>query len=378
VKLKFSGYKSWAMLFAFMLSATATMSSSVMAQEGEPQVIDQVVAQVNNDVVTLSRVRREMKEAIKARVQQGGMSEQQATEDVAHRQPELIASLINEQLLLQKGKELDMTQDVEAEVNRRILEEANRQGLKTLAELETALRQVQLDINEIRSTLRTEVMKSFVIQREVDAKIFYGLSQDELKKYFDAHRDKFRKPESVTISEIFLSLAGKPPAEVQARAAQLVAQARGGADFGALAAANSEREDGGVRIATQTKGKVGTFEVPSLREDIAAAIKNTKAGAVADPLRTDEGYQILRVDERLPGSEPTFNENRVREAITIERSEKNRKDYLQKLRDEAYIKISDEYRAAVEPLLNIKPATPSAAASTNSNTNNKKSETKRP
>src|SRR5215210_3959406 len=118
------------------------MPVSVSAQEGEPQVIDQVVAQVNNDVITLSRVKRELKEAVEARVQQG-MPEQQATEDVARRQPELIASLINEQLLLQKGKELDLTQEVEAEVNRRILEEGKRQGLKTMAELEAAMREAK-------------------------------------------------------------------------------------------------------------------------------------------------------------------------------------------------------------------------------------------
>jgi peptidyl-prolyl cis-trans isomerase SurA len=372
VKLKSSGHASWALLLAFVISAF--VSVPVMAQEGEPQVIDQVVAQVNNDVITLSRVRRELKEAVKARVQQGGMNEQQATEDVMRRQSELIASLINEQLLLQKGKELDMTQEVEAEVNRRIMEEGQRQGIKTVAELEAAMKDINLDINEIRSTLRIEIMKSFVIQREVDYKVFYGFSQDEVKKYYEAHRDKFRKPESVTISEIFLSLAGKPEAEVRAHAAQLVTQARGGADFGALAAANSEREDGGVRIATQTKGKVGTFEVPSLRDDIAAAVKNTKAGGVSDPLRTDEGYQILRVDERVAGSDSVYNENRVREAMTMERSEKERKDYLQKLRDEAYIKISEEYRAGVEPLLNLKPSAPPAAASTGT----KKSDNKRP
>jgi peptidyl-prolyl cis-trans isomerase SurA len=371
VKFKFSGL-SWAILSAFILSAC--MSSPVLAQEGEPQVIDQVVAQVNNDVITLSRVRRELREAIKARVQQGA-SEQQATEEVTRRQPELIASLINEQLLLQKGKELDLTADVEAEVNRRILEEGQRQGIKTLGELEAAMRQAGLDPAEVRSTLRTEIMKSFVVQREVDAKVFYGLGQDEVKKYYEAHRERFRKPESVTLSEIFLSLAGKPEAEVRARAAQLVAQARGGADFAALAAANSEREDQGVRIGTQTKGKVGTFEVPSLREDIANAIKNTPAGSVTDPVRTDEGYQILRVDQRTPGSDATFNENRVREAITIERSEQNRKDYLKKLREEAYIKIADDYRASVEPLLNI---TPKAAASSTVNTTTKKSDTKKP
>lgn len=375
MKLNKSGHRaSWALLLAFVFSAFMAGASTAMGQESEPQVIDQVVAQVNNDVITLSRVRRELKEAIKARVQQGGMTEQQATEDVMRRQSELIASLINEQLLLQKGKELDMAQEVEAEVNRRIMEEGQRQGIKTIAELEAAMREINLDINEIRSTLRTEIMKSFVVQREVDYKVFYGFSQDEVKKYYEAHRDKFRKPESVTLSEIFLSLAGKPEAEVRARAAQLVAQARSGADFAALAAANSEREERGVRVATQTKGKVGTFEVPALRDDIAAAVKNIKAGSVSDPVRTDEGYQILRVDDRTPGSDSVFNENKVREVMTMERSDKERKEYLQRLRDEAYIKISEEYRAGVEPLLNIKSSAPPAAASTG----NKKSDTKRP
>ena len=65
---------------------------------------------------------------------------------------------------------------------------------------------------------------------------------DELKKYFQEHQDKFRKPENVTISEIFLSSAGKNEAEVKARALELVRQLRAGADFAKVAAANSERE----------------------------------------------------------------------------------------------------------------------------------------
>ena len=363
---------SLAVFAAAFLSAFITPTAA-LGQEGEPQVVDQVIVQVNNDVITLSRIRRELKEAIKARTQQG-VTEQQATEELSKRQPELIASLINEQLLLQKGKEIDLTAEVEAEVNRRILEEGKRQGITSIGALEEAMRQAGLDPAEIRATLRSEIMKSFVIQREVDAKIFYGLSLDELKKYYETHRDTFRKPESVTLSEIFLSLAGKPEAEVRARALQLIAQARGGADFGALAASNSEREDRGVRIATETKGKVGTFEVPSLRADIASAIQNTKVGGVTEPIRTDEGYQILRVDERTPGSEPVYNENRVREAMTMERSEKERGMYLQTLRNEAYIKIADEYRDAVEPLLKINTK-PAAAATT---TTTKKSDNKKP
>ena len=49
-------------------------------------------------------------------------------------------------------------------------------------------------------------------------------------------------------------------------------------------------------------GKVGLLIVSDLRPDIAAAIKNVKAGAVTDPFKTDEGYQILRVDTRTAGS----------------------------------------------------------------------------
>jgi parvulin-like peptidyl-prolyl isomerase len=173
----------------------------------------------------------------------------------------------------------------------------------------------------------------------------------------------------VELSEIFLGLAGKQEADVKARATQLVAQLRGGADFGALATAYSER-------GAQTKGKVGLFPVPDLRPDVAGAIKNVPKGGVSDPLRTDEGYQILRVDDRTPGSSAaTFNENQVREAITRERSQKAREDYLQSLRNDAYLKISESYRAAVEPLLKILPP---AAVTKGSSKKDKKDKNNKP
>jgi ribosomal 50S subunit-recycling heat shock protein len=122
-----------------------------------------------------------------------------------------------------------------------------------------------------------------------------------------------------------------------------------------VASANSEREDHGKRVALETGGYVGQFEVPSLRQDIADAIKNVQAGAVSDPVKTGDGYQIFRVDERSAGSDATvFSENHVREAMTIERGPKAHEDYLQNLRNEAYIKLAPSYVAGVLPLLKIK------------------------
>jgi peptidyl-prolyl cis-trans isomerase SurA len=370
-KLTFLAY---AFSVAFVLLALVPLRA--YAQEGELQVVDEVIAQVNDDVITLSMLKRESKERLET-LKQNGMPEQKANEEIAARQAELIATLVNEQLLLQKGKELELSNEVEAEVNRRMAEVAKEQGIPSIEKLDQAMRESGLDPALTRATLRTEIMKQMVIQSEVDRKLYFGLTLDELHKYFDAHKTAFLKPESIVISEIFLSYAGKNEADVKARAIELVAQLRAGADFAALAAANSEREMNGVRTAPQNKGKVGRFEVPALREDIATTTKNVKVGGVSDPLRTGDGYQIFRVDERTPGSTTaTFNENQVREAIAIERSVKERESYLQNLRNEAYIKISDNYRENVEPLLKLnRPAaakTDDSAAAKDSGKKNKK------
>jgi peptidyl-prolyl cis-trans isomerase SurA len=349
VKSKLSAF-AWtaAALTALLLTVTPVAT----AQEGEPVIIDSVIAQVNSDVIMLSTLKRESKEAIDSFKQQG-VPEQKAREEVMNRQPELIASLINELLLVQKGKELNLTEDVETEVNREMLRVMTSQGFKTINEMEEAMRREGVDPASVRQTLRTQYMKNAVLGREVDSKIYYGSSEEELKKYYNTHRDKFRKPEVVTLSEIFLSLAGKPEAEVRARAVQLLAQLRAGADFGTLAAANSERMDqAGTRVATQNKGKVGTFPVPDLRAEFVTALKGVPAGGITDIIRSDEGLQILRVDERTGGGDAeAFDENKVREAITVERREKERADYLKKLRQDAYIKLAEDYKATVGPLL---------------------------
>ncbi|HEY3581143.1 MAG TPA: peptidyl-prolyl cis-trans isomerase [Pyrinomonadaceae bacterium] len=362
MKLKYLAVAAMVLVFA----------GSAFAQEGETQVVDEVVAQVNDDVITLSMLKKETQERIEA-LKQNGMTEQQARDEVNKHQAELIATLINEKLLLQKGKELDLANDIEAEVNRRMLQIAQEQGINSIEKLYQAMRESKLDPDEVRRTMRTEMMKQAVFQQEVDRKIYLGFSTDEVKKYYDAHQDKFRKPESIKLSEIYLSTNGKDEAAVKARIMELVTQIRAGADFAALAAANSEREKNGTRTAPQDKGYVGEFDVPSLREDLVGALKDVKVGGVTEPIRTPEGYQILRVDARTPGGDaPTFNDNRVREAMLGERQQKEREDYLQNLRNEAFIKVTDSYRASVEPLLKLKQSATAKAPEKSDNKKNKK------
>jgi peptidyl-prolyl cis-trans isomerase SurA len=330
---------------------------TAMAQEGEVTVVDEVVAQVNDDVITLSMLKREMKERVDALKQERKMTDQQANEEVSKHQAELIATLINERLLLQKGKELDLATEIEAEVNSRMLEIARGQGINSIEKLYDAMRQSGIDPVGVRETMRAEMMKQAVMQQEVDRKTYLSYTPAAVKAYFEAHKDQFRKPESVSLSEIYLSSESKDDAAVKARATELVAQLRAGADFKAVAGANSEREKNGKRTAPDDGGDVGSFDVPSLREDLQTLIKDMKAGSVTDPVKTPDGYQILKVTARTPaGTTPTFNDNQVRQAMLAQDQDKERDAYLVNLRNEAFIKVSDTYRDSVEPLLKLNVA----------------------
>ena len=354
---------SAALLLAAFLAPTLVSAQ----EEGVPRVIDEVIAQVNADVITLSMLKKDMAEGIEALQQQRGLTAQQATEEISKRRAEIIATLVNEQLLIQRGKEMGMNEDVEAEVNRRMLDVAKRENLKSLALLEQAMRESKIDPASVRATMRTEIMKTWVLGREVDQKIFYGLTESEVKNYYEAHKDKFRKPETLVLSEIFLSTVGKDPKEVRARAEKLAEQLRAGADFGALAMVHSERELDGKRTAPESKGKLGTYAMSDIsKEDVANALKNVKAGGITSPIDADGGIILLRVDERTPAGEATYDENKVREAITVTRMEKERKTYMENLRRDAYIEVAKDYQADVLPLLKVEPqksastATPAA------------------
>ncbi|MDQ3801062.1 MAG: peptidyl-prolyl cis-trans isomerase [Acidobacteriota bacterium] len=328
----------------FLIALLVFPAFSTFAQESEPVVIDEVVAQVNEGVVTLSRIKREMKEMTDTLVRQGKTPEA-AKAEVESRQGELIANIINEELILQKGKELGV--DVEGDINQRFLQIMKEQNIKTLEALKGEMRKAGIDPDELREMWRKQITRDYVLQREVDSKIYFGLTGKEVKDYYEKNKAKFSKPETVSLSEIFLSFAGRDESAVMEKAKQIVAQLRGGADFAKLAVENSDRPN-----VKDTKGKLQTFKVTELNETFAAPIKATKVGGVTDPIRLDEGIEILRVDDRQAATgESVFDEDEVRKAITYERVPAERKKFMATLRKDSYIKISESYKPLVAPVL---------------------------
>jgi peptidyl-prolyl cis-trans isomerase SurA len=338
--VKFAGSAVICMMFA----VTAAVS-----QETEAKVVDEVVAVVNDGVITLSGIKREMKEVVDTKVQEG-MKREDAEKLVAEKRGELIANLINEELLIQKAKELGIQNDIDADINARFVQIMKQYNLKTLEALYQEMGRQGVDPTAIREVWRKQATRDRVLQREVQSKLYWAPGGKDVKDYFEKHKDKFTKPETVTMSEIFLKFAGRDETAVRAKAKKLVSDLRAGLDFVKAVTDNSDGQD-----LDKSKGSLGTTSVKDLEErfgSYAAAIKGVKAGGVTDPFEDEIGVHIIRVDERSEASnESLFDENAVRLEIMREKLPQAQKDFLAQLREESYIKISESYRPLVSPIL---------------------------
>jgi peptidyl-prolyl cis-trans isomerase SurA len=325
----------------FSIALLLLVGLPALAQENETKVVDEVVAQVNEGVLTLSRIRREMKFIIDTYVQEG-KSREEAQKLVNEKQPELIANLINEELILQKAKELGLDAEIEASLNQRFLQIMKEQNIKSLDALYQEMEKTGLNPDEVREGWRKQAAREAVVRKEVQSKVYWEASSKELKDYYEKNKDKFTQPETVTLSEIFLGFAGRNEATVREKAKTLHTQLKGGADFIKLATDNSDH-----------KVEAQTVSVKDLDDKYAKVIKELKPGEFTDPVEIDQvGVNILRVDKRtLASSDSVFDENAVRFALMQEKYPDSLKSFMARLREDSYIKLSESYRSLVAPLL---------------------------
>lgn len=327
-------------LFVLFLFAGLTVS----AQETQERVVDEVVAVVNEGVITLSKIKRETKDIVDASVQQGKKRED-AEREIEEKKGEMIANLITEELLVQKAKELGYEREIEESVNRRFTEIMKQYNMKTLDALYQEMERTNVNPQEIREIWKRQATREIMLQKEVQGKIYWSLSAKELKDYYEKNKARFTKPETVTVSEIFLGFAGRDEATVAEKAKQLVQQLRAGGDFDKIAKENSDPP-----VLTENGNKLKVADLSPL---LVGKLKDLNIGAYSDPIPAEQvGVIILRVDGReKASSESYFDENAVRYAITVERAPAEQKKFFADLRADAYIKINDRYRPDVSPIL---------------------------
>ena len=293
-------------------------------------VVENVVARVNDQIISRSDVDRsaEQLEADSAQKNLGPA-------ETLVLQRDMLRDMIDQQLLLSKAKELNI--NVDAEVVRQLDEIRKQNNLATMDDLEKAARQQGVSFEDFKAQIRNRMMTQQVVRDEVGRRL--QMTQAEENKYYEDHKKEFDQPEQVQLSEILVPLPETAtPAEIvqaERKANVLKTQIMQGSDFAALA----KKESGGP--SAPQGGELGQFKRGTLGKVLEDATFGLKPGETTQPIRTRQGYVILKVTaHNEAGPAPLKSvEPQVQEAIYMNAMQPALRAYLTKLREEAYVDI---------------------------------------
>ena len=300
---------------------------------GSAKVVDRIVAQVNDDIITLSDLNREMAEVREDLATK--YSGERLEEEIKKAEKDVLDALIQEKLLLQKATELGFSANVDIQVTAFIEKLRKENNVKDMQEFERLLNQQGMSLPGFREKIRKKIITDGLIQELVGSHI--TVLTTDIEKFYREHAREFTKPEEVTLSEIVIPVEGAE-AEAQAKAEEVRQRILKGEPFATLASQYSKG-----RTASKG-GSIGTYVTAKLNPETARAIANVKEGEVTPALKTKEGYVIYRVDTRKAASLVPLEEvkQEIQTQLWRQKFNPELQRFVTQLKEDAYIQIFTE------------------------------------
>jgi len=311
------------------------------AVTGEGKVVEEIVARVNNEIITTSELQKARSAAVEDAQQEcsGRCTPEQLQVAVEDRQKFALRDLIDQSLLAQRGK--DMSINVEGDVVKQLDTIRIQNKLDSMEKLEAAVTKEGLNWDDFKGNIRNKLLTQEVIRREVGSHINIG--RDDAMKYYEAHKKEFVKPEQVALRAIEISTDGKQEADLpdlKKKAEDLLRRIKEGEDFATLAKRFS---DGST---AQQGGFLGTYKRGELAKQLEEQVFGMKKNQLTDVIETKQGFLILQVLERYEEGEQPFEkvENEIMDHLYTERMEPALREYLKTLREQSYVVVKPGYQ----------------------------------
>ncbi len=304
-------------------------------------VVEEIVARVNNEIITLSDYQnadKELRDEITHDCQ--ACTPDKIQSEYTDQKKDLLRGLIDNALLIEHAKDLGIS--VETDLIKQLDQIRKDNNLTTMEDLQKAVESSGLSWEDYKTQMRNKLLEHEVVSREVGGRMNEQIGSDEIKKYYEAHKDEFDLPEEVVLADIFLSTEGKDPEEAMAvrqKAIDLHNRVVKGEDFGQLAERYSEDS-----VASQS-GYLGTFKRGVNAKEIDDVVFSMNKNDVSDVIQVKTGYEIFKVLNHFQaGVQPL---DKVQDAITNklfeQKMEPAMRDYLSELREESYVLVKPGY-----------------------------------
>jgi peptidyl-prolyl cis-trans isomerase SurA len=322
---------------AALLSGSALGTAQNMAPQSPygGSTVEDIIARVNDQIITRSDYERAMSEVDKDARQRGATTMQ----EIAAAHKDLLRNLIDQQLWLSKGKQMGI--NGETELVKRLDEIRKQYNLKSMEELEAAAKEQGVSFEDFKQNIRNGIITQEVMRQEVGQSIRF--TPGEAERFYQQHQQDYAQPESVHLSEILVSTGGATEGEkltaAKSKADDIEARLHSGGDFAQLAKSFS---DGPTAAQGGDLGQYQPGALPKLLEDKTFHLQ---VGQYSEPILTRQGYIILKVDDHTKGGVRPYKEveNQVQDAFYMSRMEPAIRDYLTKLREESFIDIKPGY-----------------------------------
>jgi parvulin-like peptidyl-prolyl isomerase len=301
-------------------------------------VVEEIVAKCNGDIVTrgdLDRARQELIQSLRAAGYAGADLEKQ----LAEQEKNLLRNRIDQLILAQKAKDLNI--NVDSDVTKQM---AAIQSDSKIADPEKFQQFVKeqsgMSYEDFKQEMKNRLLTQRVIREEVTEKM--SVKHEDVEKYYNEHKGDFVRQEQISLQEILISTEGKDAAGVAAeekKSKDLVTRARKGERFAEMARDNSDS------VTAKNFGELPPYKKGIMAKNMEDAVWDQPKGYITDPIQTPNGYLILRVADHQKAGQAELSEveNEINEKLLSPKMDAAVREYLTKLRKDAFLEIKADY-----------------------------------
>jgi len=185
------------------------------------------------------------------------------------------------------------------------------------------------------------------LKKEVTNKV--GVSEEDIKAYYESHKDEFKTPEMVRSRHILIktdpSASDNDKKKARGKAEEILKKIKAGEDFAKLASDVSD--DTGSK---PKGGELGFFPKGRMVKSFEDAAFSLKPGEVSGIVETQFGYHIIKVEEKKePGMEPFDTaKEKIKQKLLQERTKTKVTEFIEKAMKEANIEVHTEILMGVK------------------------------
>lgn len=314
------------------LTLITLMTILIAAPVSRAEIVERVVAVVNDEVITQSELDFFLRPFYEQF--QNTYKGEELLFKLTEARRNLLNQLIEDKLVYQEAKRKEIQvneQEIDEEVNnfkKRFKSEGDFTRLTTAQ---------GMTLTKLRERYRQQIASRRIHFIEVRSRVL--VSPKEIEDYYQENISQFNQAETVKLRSLTIRKApdktGKQDDDAKAKADQILADLKKGADFGKVAEAHSEDHhaaNGG------DLGYVGRGDLARTIDEVVFALK---PGDLSPVIETEIGYHIFKVEDRKEGKKRTLDESRkeIQEILFRKNTQKRFQEWMKELKSKAYISI---------------------------------------